>query len=188
MAKLYTVISLYGGHLQLPSGAYLEPAGTPGGRDRAYPVDVPETHILWKLANPTDGSPPEVKIVEGDVTQGEPEKPKVAAPAKPAPPPAAPAPPPVPPAPVETPAAPAPSEDPAANPEVREGSSAGSSDEALEEDSLDDGDESTETHAETPANDTQAGIMEGLGKDLAPTPGAPQQLSNRAMRRGKNRR
>lgn len=63
-SKKYTVFSLYNGHLRLPHGGYLNPPGDPNGHDRSYPVEVPEGHILWKLAN---ANPPEVRIVEGDV-------------------------------------------------------------------------------------------------------------------------
>ena len=65
--KLYTVFNLTNGHLQLPSGAYLSPRGDRDGRDRAYPVDIPVTSLLWRMADARQGKP-EVKIVEGDAT------------------------------------------------------------------------------------------------------------------------
>lgn len=183
--KLYTVISLYGGHFQLPSGAYLEPAGSPGGRDRSYPVEIPEGHILWKLANPTDGSAPEIKIVEGDATRD-------AAPAKPAPPP--------PPKPVEAtppPPAPSPAPAPAAAPtpvppaESVEAASTGvreMSEEELEAATAPEAPAPAEAEEaledELPADDEMSGVLEGLGKDAAPAASeAPQNIRGKKRNR-----
>lgn len=82
--KLYTVFSEYRGHVQLPSGAYLQPKGSSQGRDRAYPVEVPDGHVLWRLADPNITNPPTVTICEGNVAV-RPGTGKVKAKAQPAP-------------------------------------------------------------------------------------------------------
>ena len=72
--ETYTVFNLWNGYIQLPSRAYLGPKGSPSGIDRAYPVEIPDGHILWKLANPTDGSKPQLKILKGNIPKLEEEK------------------------------------------------------------------------------------------------------------------
>jgi hypothetical protein len=90
---LYTVFNLSDSHMQMPSGGYLHPKGAAEGRDRAYPVDVPPGHILWKLAVPQNGRAAQVRIVEGDVPSSEPaptpvSEPQMVSPVEASPPPA----------------------------------------------------------------------------------------------------
>ena len=77
---MYTVFHLGRGHLQIPTGGYLGPAGSDRARGIVPDELLPQGHVLWRLAK-TD--PPEVVIVPGEVATLEeargtsPEKPPV---------------------------------------------------------------------------------------------------------------
>ena len=74
MGKLYTVFNLSKGSLQLPNRGYLKPHPDADGYDRSYPVEIPEGHILWKMARANEVRGPMVGIAEGDVPWPTPEK------------------------------------------------------------------------------------------------------------------